>query len=154
MAERVSASITIGGSLTLTQYGRLCELVIAEGLCIEWDGRLFEAGDHTSGDPLSLFAHEVAYGSFHELEAWCGDNHLPFARWAGAYSGQWGARRVVFLGQGQPIYYPADEDDCLVIDEIKVRELGSIEAILAYFETAETPIPQLIIGGAGDVRDR
>lgn len=38
MADRVSASITLGGTLSPAQLSELVELVQYEGLSTEWDG--------------------------------------------------------------------------------------------------------------------
>ena len=42
MADRVSASITIGGALSAADYAALAALIAGEGLSIEWDGPRFE----------------------------------------------------------------------------------------------------------------
>ena len=137
MADRVSASITIGGTVTPAVYAELADTIAAEGLSTEWDGEPFEADQRTKGEPLRLFAHEVAWGRFEELEAWCVERRIPFARSSGAYGGQWGAERVVFSGVGEPVSYAADEDDCIMIGRDTVERLGSIEAIRAHFDAAD-----------------
>ena len=38
MADHVSASITVGGTLTKAQYLDLAEIIADEGLSLEWDG--------------------------------------------------------------------------------------------------------------------
>lgn len=88
-------------------------------------------------------AHEVAWGRFEELEAFCVANALPFARWSGAYAGQWGAERTVFTGSGEPHGYAADEDDYILIGRCTVERLGSIEAVIAHFDAADFAIPPL-----------
>ncbi|MDI1297011.1 MAG: hypothetical protein PSY12_14220, partial [bacterium] len=50
---------------------------------------------------------------------------LPFARWSGAYCGQWGTERAVFTGAGKVQSYAADEDDYLLIGRCTVERLGS-----------------------------
>jgi hypothetical protein len=60
MADRVSASIILGGTLTAADYAKLAEVIADEGLSIEWDGERFEPEHRTVGEPLSLYAHEVA----------------------------------------------------------------------------------------------
>lgn len=147
MADRVSASIILGGTLTAADYAELAEVIADEGLSIEWDGERFEPEHRTVGEPLSLYAHEVAWGRFEGLEAWCVDKKLPFSRWSGAYGGEWGAERVVFTGQGDPIPYTADEEDRIMIDRGTVEKLGSIEAILAYFDAADVAVPPLALEG-------
>lgn len=88
MANRVSASITIGGTLNADDYAELAEIIAAEGLSIEWEGEDFEPEHRTVGEPLSLHAHEVAWARFDSLESWCIERKLPFSRWSGAYGGE------------------------------------------------------------------
>ncbi len=145
MADRVSASIVIGGKLTVSLYEALADIITSEGLSTEWDGPAFEPEHRAPGESLSLYAHEVAWGRFEVLEAWCVTNKLTFSRWSGAYPGQWGAERVVFTGYGEPSSYPADEDDHVMLAREMAEKLGSIEAIIGYFNAADIAVPPLDI---------
>lgn len=137
----------IGGTVTPAVYTELADIIAAEGLSTEWDGEPFAPDQCTEGEPLRLFAHEVAWGRFEELEAWYVEHCTPFARWSGAYGGQWGAERVVFSGVGEPVSYAADEDDCIMINRNTAEQLGSIDAIRAHFDAADFEVPVLIVGG-------
>lgn len=153
MADRVSASITLGGTISPPCYAALADLIAAEGLATEWDGEIFEPGHRTPGKPLQLFAHEVPWGRFEHLESWCVEHGVPFARWAGGYAGEWTAERVVFTGTGEPRSFTADENDGVIfIDRGTIEQLGSIEAILAYFDAADTAVPPLIVDEGVDRR--
>ena len=143
MADRVSASITIGGTLSQSLLPDLSALVEAEGLSTEWDGEPFTLAMFREGAPLELMAHEVAWGRFERLESWCVEHGLPFARWSGGYSGQWGAERTVFTGAGEARSYAADEDDYLLIGRCTAERLGSYEAILAHFAAGDFAVPPL-----------
>lgn len=143
MADRVSASITIGGTLSQSLLPDLTALVEAEGLSTEWDGEPFTLAMFREGAPLELMAHEVAWGRFERLESWCVEHGLPFARWSGGYSGQWGAERTVFTGAGEARSYAADEDDYLLIGRCTVERLGSYDAILAHFAAGDFAVPPL-----------
>lgn len=145
MADRVSASIVLGGTINTIAFAELTELIEQEGLSTEWDGEPFQPDDVIPDQPLSLYAHEVAWGRLDALEAWCVANSVAFCRRSGAYGGEWGAERVVFTGEGAPQSFPADVDDHVVIDRETVNRLGSMEAICAYFDTAYWPVPRLII---------
>ena len=145
MADRVSASITLGGTVSPTAYAELADVIASENLSTEWDGDPFAPDQRTDGEPLRLVAHEVAWGRFEELEAWCVEHRMPFARWSGAYGGEWGAERVVFTGAGEPISYAADEDDRVMIDRDTAERLGSLDAILAHFDAANVEMPPLVI---------
>jgi len=147
MADRVSILITIGGRLSAEAFGELVEIINIEDLSTEWDGPDFEAGHRELGEPLSLYAHEVAWGRAETLENFCAERGLPFARWSGGYPGQWSAERVVFRGAGEPDSYMCDENDRIMIDQHVVKERGSVEAILAYFEEADFEVPPLVVEG-------
>ena len=147
MADRVSASIVLGGTISTVAFAELAKIIEQEGLSTEWDGEPFQPGDITQGQPLSLHAHEVAWGRFEALESWCVANAMPFTRWSGAYAGQWGAERVVFTGAGEPSSFAADEDDHVLIGRDTAERLGSIEAIRAHFDAADFVVPPLVIGG-------
>lgn len=145
MADRVSASIQIGGALTAVAFTELAIAIANEGLSTEWDGEPFQPEHRSIGEHLHLYAHEVAWGRFEALETWCVEQKLPFARWSGGYGGQWGAERVVFTGEGEPTSYAADEDDQVVVYRDTIERLGSVEAILAFFDAADTPVPPLVV---------
>ena len=145
MADRVSASITIGGVLTPAAYADLAKIIADEGLSIEWDGEPFDPAHRTEGAPLQLFAHEVAGGSFDALESWCVLNGIAFARWCCGYGGEWRPERVVYTGGGAPRSFDADENDRIQIDRGDVERLGSVAALLAHFDAADFPIPPLVI---------
>lgn len=145
MADRVSASITIGGDLPAALLPELLDLITFEGLSTDWDGEPFGAAQLPTDEPLRLMAHEVAWGRFEQLEAFCIKHNLPFARWSGAYAGQWGAERTVFTGSGEPYGYAADEDDYILIGRCTVERLGTIGAVLGHFDAADFTVPPLSI---------
>ena len=145
MADRVSASMTIGGSINPATYERLAEIIADERLSTDWDGDPFEPAGRIEGEALRLTAHEVAWGRFDRLEAFCVAERIPFARWSGALSGEWDAERVVFTGDGEPQAYGAFEDDEIVIGRHTAQALGSYEAIIANFDAADFPVPPLVV---------
>ena len=147
MADRVSASIVIGGRLSRAAYEELASIIADELLSIEWDGEPFLPEHRIVGQPLSLFAHEVAWGRFDALENWCVANAIAFARWSGAFPGQWGAERMVFTGEGDPKPYACDEDNYVVIGRGTAERLGSMEAIMTHFDAADFIVPPLIVDG-------
>ncbi|PZU06524.1 MAG: hypothetical protein DI605_18965 [Sphingomonas sp.] len=146
MADRVSATITIGGTVPAALLADFIALVVGEGLSTEWDGPEFAESELRGDDPLQLMAHEVAWGRFEELEAFCAANALPFARWSGAYGGEWGAERVVFKGDGEPRSYIADEEDRILVDLATIEQLSTIDNIHAHFAAADIVIPPLRVG--------
>ncbi len=148
MADRVSASIVIGGELDAPAFAELAELIAAERLAVEWDGDPFEPEHRVDGEPLRLFAHEVAGGRFEEIEDWCVMHRVPFVRWCGGYSGQWGPERVVAIGDGKEVSYAVTEDDEVVISRSTIAALGSLDAIFAHFDAAEFVVPALVVADA------
>ena len=92
MADRVSASIALGGSITAARLDELTQLVTDECLSTEWDGEPFDLTQLTPGEPLQLHAHEVGWGMFEELEAWCREHHVAYIRWSGGYGSEMGRR--------------------------------------------------------------
>jgi hypothetical protein len=118
-------------------------LVQAEDLSTEWDVETFTLSMLREGVPLELMAHEVAWGRFDGLESWCIAHGLPFTRWSGACSGQWGAERAVFTGEGAVQCYAADVDDTLLIGRCTIERLGSYAAILAHFAAGDFAVPPL-----------
>ena len=98
MADRVSAQITFGGSLPVSALPELIAAIQDEGLSIEYDGEPFEPSELVSGEALTLCAHEVAWGTFNVLEAFCRTHRLAYSRWYGACSGAWGSGRSIYRG--------------------------------------------------------
>ena len=62
MSDRVSASISIGGTVTRDQWAVLLELIAEQDLRTEWDGPAFAAATPRDSAALHLFAHEVPWG--------------------------------------------------------------------------------------------
>ena len=145
MADRVAASIVIGGALPSSPLDAFVALVECEELTPEWDGEPFTVEDLPVDGPLRLMANEVAWGELSELEDFCLEYRLPFARWRQSSSGSWGASRAVFTGTGAVQTFATTDDDTAMIDRETVARLGSVEAILAFFDTADLIPPPLHI---------
>jgi hypothetical protein len=151
MADRVSVSFALGGTLSGEAYLELVAVIAAEGLSIEWDGAAFEPPHRKVGEPLALFANEVAWGKVEALETFCADHGLPYRVWSGGFFAEWGAERLIFRGDGVPESFIADESDRVLIDRHEIVSRGSIEAILAYFDKAEFTVPPLVVEGDPEV---
>ena len=147
MADRVSATITIGGSLPADQLLEFAAVINGEGLSTDWDGEDFTVSQLVPDSPLTLMAHEVAWGRFEDLEAFCMAENLPLVRWSGAYSGQWGAERVVFNGSGDPASFAADEEDRILVDHDTIVRLGTMDAVQDHFRAADFAVPPLRVEG-------
>ncbi|KKW92494.1 hypothetical protein [Sphingobium chungbukense] len=147
MVDRTAASIVIGGNVSAADYALLIEMIASYDLRTEWEGEPFDPAQRAIGEALSLYDQYAAWGRFDRLESWCIDKGLPFVRWCGGYCSQWGSQRLVFTGEGEPCAYGADDEDELLIGREKVRELGSYEAIQAYFVAGDFPVPPLRVEG-------
>ncbi|MDB5582313.1 MAG: hypothetical protein JWR80_7489 [Bradyrhizobium sp.] len=145
MADRVSASITIGGSVTASSYAMLCAVILDEGLSIDWDGTPFVPDEACPGEPLKLFALEVAWGRFEELENYCVRAGLPFVRWSGGCSGSFGPERAVFTGSDDIHLFVVDEADTVLVSRETVERLDSIAELRAHFDAADFAVPPLIL---------
>jgi len=147
MADRVSVSITIGGDLAASDRDRFVAIIADEGLSVEWDGPNFDVAQLREDGALTLCAHEVAWGRLDDLEAFCVEQRLPFARWSGGCPGAFDPERAVFNGSGEPRCFGASEDDEVMIGRQTAAALGSFAAIIANFDAADFVVPPLRLTG-------
>lgn len=145
MSDRVSASISIGGTVTLDQWAALLKLIEAEDLRTEWDGPAFTAATPLESRALHLFAHEVPWGRFEALEQYACNERITYRRWSGGYSGSFGPEIIVFDGNDGPLNYDADEDERVVLNPETIERLGSMRAIRTYLKPATFEPPPLVI---------
>ena len=145
MADRVSANIVIGGTVSPEQFEMLTHLIAPHNLSTEWDGPAFAPDARVEGEPLRLYAHETPWGMFDDLEQYCCDQRIAYVRWSGACPGSFGAERIVFDGTGGPLNYSVDDDDHIVLHEQTIDKLGSMRAIRAYLKPAAFEVPPLTI---------
>ena len=66
-------------------------------------------------------------------------------RWCGSQPGSWPAQRVVFSGAAEPRAFLTTESDEVVLTALAVEELGSIDAINAWFAAADFSVPPLAL---------
>ncbi|HMS20065.1 hypothetical protein [uncultured Sphingorhabdus sp.] len=138
MADIVSASIAIGGTVSATQFAELATLIAEYDLRVEWGGKPFDPNHLPQDDALRLFAEEAAWGMFDDLEQFCCDEGLAYQRWSGACAGSFGAERIVYDGSmNGPWNFAVDEDDHIVLHAQTIEELGSMRAIRKYIAQAE-----------------
>lgn len=149
MADRVSVTIRIGGSLPRAQLAAFIAVIEDEALTDPL-GEYFSIDQITGFSPLELAADEVSWGRLETLEAFCVDNRLPFQRWCGSYPGSWEAERIVFDGATDPRSYTVTDNDIVVVTEPEVCSLGTFEAVSAYLQSATLELPPLtIVDGEG-----
>ncbi len=83
MADRVSASIKVGGVLAATQLAEFINLIGCEGLGPDWDGGFESEAELrtylSDGDAgVTFYAHEVRGGEFEDLQAFCMSQGLTY----------------------------------------------------------------------------
>lgn len=153
MADRVSASIALGGTISPAQFAILCPLIAINDLRMDWDGEPF-APEHLPEDrPLRLFAHDVPWGNFDALEQYCCDERIAYVRWSGSCPGSFGAERIVYDGNSGPLNFSVDEDDRLVLHVETIERLGSMRAIRRYIAEAEINLPPFVVADGGTPPD-
>lgn len=145
MADRVSATITIGGNVTRCQFDQLVLLIANEGLSLDWDGEPFAPDQRVEGEPLRLCAYDVPWGMFEALEQYCCDNHIGYRRWSGACPGSFGAERIIYDGKSGPFNYDVNDDDIVMLTVQTIEQLGSMRAIRAYLNPSAFEIPPLVV---------
>jgi hypothetical protein len=124
MADRVSASITIGGKVTADQFTAITDMILWNDLRTEWDGPEFTPDQITKGEPLALHVHETPWGMFDDLEQYCCDQQIAYKRWSGGSAGNYGPERIVYDGKHGPLNYDVDDDDHVVSTRIRLNNWG------------------------------
>jgi hypothetical protein len=145
MADRVSANITIGGTVTADQFAAISDMIMWNDLRTDWDGPEFSRDQIVEGQPLALHAHEEPWGMFDDIEQYCSDHGIAYIRWSGGCAGSFGPERIVFDGANRPLNYDVDEDDHVVLHAHTIEQLGSMRAIRRYLKAAEIIVPPLAI---------
>src|SRR3546814_16608508 len=100
MADRVPASIEIGGEISAPVFAELLHIIAFEGLSPEWGGEPSDAESSVVGQPLALFAESCACGKIDNLESFCCQQRPPFVRGSVSYTGDWSPDGLVYRGVG------------------------------------------------------
>lgn len=145
MADRVPATISLGGVLSRADVTDLLEAIAADGLSAQWDVTACEIETFRFDRPLTLAAHAAASGRFPNIEACCRRLGLTYVRWAGGSPDCYPPSREVFLGAGQPEDFLVSEDDELLLSLAQVRALGSLQAVEAHAARALCQVPDLVL---------
>ena len=145
MADRASASIQIGGVLHIRLVPELVAAAQLDGGSLGWDEEPLDETMITSGETLEVCATGLAWGRFEHLEQFCITHELAFRLDAGSCNGAFGPERALYDGKGNARLFDVSEGGHVVVTLDKVRALGSLAAIEAWFADAETPTPSLVI---------
>src|SRR3546814_13421318 len=125
MADRVPASIQIGGDISAAVFAELRHISAFEGLSPEWGGEPFEPESRVIGEPLALFDESCAWGKMDNLEAFCVEHGLHFVRWSGSYPGEWSPERLIFRGSGTVESSLVDEITQVLLNRRRLRDPGT-----------------------------
>lgn len=152
VADRVSASIKLGGDLPVTLLDDPVRLIEDEDLGPDWDGpftseaeiRTYLAGGAAG---VTLYANEVSSGEFEALQAFCVDYRLTYVLTYDGSGGPWAPGRRIRRPDDRGDGFTCTLDDslgfaCISADQIRALQLGSIEDVLAHlerFDLSETP---------------
>jgi hypothetical protein len=150
MADRASASIVIGGNIPQSSIADLIEAIATDGGRADWEGQPLDASAVRDGSALEAFAYELPGGTFEWTEEFCEDHGLAYVRSSGSCGGVFGPERVIFTGTGAAVQFDMTESDEIVLARSMIRDLGSMEAIEAWFRLAEFVPPPVTIIDDGD----
>lgn len=150
MADRASASIVIGGNIPRSCIAGLIEAIATDGGRADWEGEPLDASAVRGGVTLEAFAYERPGGTFDWTEEFCEDHGLAYVRNSGSCAGTFGPERVIFTGTGAAVQFDMTESDEIVLARSMIRDLGTMEAIEAWFRLAEFVPPPFTIIEDGD----
>ncbi|AMK23212.1 MULTISPECIES: hypothetical protein [Sphingomonadaceae] len=150
MADRASASMQIGGTLSRIQLPAFIEAIATDHGRLDWEGEPVEEDTITTGNVLEICAYDLPGGMFETVESFCRQHKLPFRRTSGGCSGVFGPELVVYDLQGQPRHYEMNESEQVVLTRNEIHDLGSIEKIEDWFRSAEFTPPPIVLLEAGD----
>lgn len=145
MADRASASIIIGGAIHHSDIPGLIEAISSDGGRADWDGEPLEPSSIRAGETLEACAYELPGGTFDWTEQFCEERGIPYVRNSGSCGGVFGPERVVFTGAGAAVQFDMTENDEIVLARSMIRELGTMEAVEAWFAQAEFAVPPITI---------
>lgn len=136
MGEYINASIKFGGQLERKRVDELLDLLNEKHLWPDWS----PSGEVTVEDleETAFYANsEVNYGNLDELRSFAEDAGLWYEYECGA-GPEWDAQTIFY----NPITkesreFVGEQDTAITLE--KIKELGSYEAVLAYFERTLPP---------------
>lgn len=148
MADRASASIVLGGTLSHIHVDDLIAAIGADRLCVDYGDRPLDEKDIISGFPLYGAATGVAGASFYAVEAFCRDHGLHYVRRSDACPGSWDTNMVVFTGDGDVRTFASDDAGTVMLSIDEIRDLGSMSAIYNHVGPAMLDVGPLVIVGS------
>ena len=149
MADRVDATITIGGPVPADRLDQLLDVIESERLGRDWEER-FSSRDElldylrVGAEGATFYGREVAGGEFDELEAFCVEVGLSYVLTYDGYGCEWGParriRRPGDAGDGVTCSLNADGGTpCVTADDIRFLGLADVDAILEHLRLFADP---------------
>jgi hypothetical protein len=136
MGEYVNASIRFGGKLPAEHADELLELINEKHLGPDWD----PVGEVTREHLLETAFYgdsRVNYGNLEELEAFCQKHGLWYEYECGS-GPEWDGYTTVYNPvTGESHEFVGEQTKAITLDQVK--QLGSYEAVLAYFDNTIPP---------------
>ncbi len=152
MADRVSASLKVGGVLPSSALPELIELIQQEGVGPDWGESFQTEGDllahlRNGASGVTFYAFRVRNGEFEDLQDFCARHGLTYVLSFDGLGGGWAPGRRIRRPQdrGQGLTCTLDGDRgaaCLSADQIPALGLTTVQEILAHlerFDLSETP---------------
>lgn len=161
MADRVDATITIGGPVPADRLEELLDVIESERLGRDWDEHFRSRGElleylQDGATGVAFYRREVAGGEFDELAGFCVEVGLTYVLTYDGYGCEWGParriRRPGDAGDGVTCSLNADGGTpCVTADDIRFGGLGDVEAIIEHLRLFADPhVPPFEIEGAGE----
>lgn len=142
MADRSPAQITIGGQIPLACIPALLRMIALDHALTLYSDEPVDEDHFMIGNVLELSIAQAVGGSAENTEDFCMNHGISFVRNSDGYPGSYDAQRLLFSGNGNPLYYTLSDDGEVVLNPLEFRALGSYEAVEAWFHAAEwTPDP-------------
>lgn len=135
MGEYVNASIRFGGKLPAEKAPELIELLNEKRLSPDWGGSPVELEELRTE---SFFGgNDVNYGNLDELCSFAAENGLYY-EYACDAGPEWDSQRIFYNPEtGESREFIGENTEAITLTQIK--QLGSYEAVLAYFDTVLPP---------------
>jgi len=156
MADRVDATILIGGTVPADRIEDLLDVIQAERLGSDWEERFGCRGalrrwlDAAEG-PVLLYGREVAAGEFEELQALCVEIGLTYVLTYDGYGAEWAPARRIWrpgdAGDGETCSLSGDGGRaCVTADDLRHQAFADLDALEAYLKGFDDPkAPSLVL---------
>lgn len=156
MADRVDATIQIGGTVPANRIEDLLDAIQAERLGPDWEERFCCREDlrrrlGSAEGPILLYGREVASGEFDDLQALCVEIGLTYVLSYDGYGAEWSPARRIWrpgsAGDGETCALSGDGGRaCVTADDLRHHGFADLDALAAYLKGFDDPdVPGLVL---------